>query len=56
MIGIYKPDVVALKGEEEIAMEGYRWFGRNRRSLHWKAVRGQVEMNCWFVKRCCGDK
>ena len=45
VIDFYKPDVVALvetwlRGEEEIAVEGYRWFGRNRRNLHRKAVRG----------------
>jgi len=61
VIDIYKPDLVALvatwlKGEEEIALEGYRWSGRNRRSLHWKAVRDQVELVCWFAKWCWGDK
>ena len=45
VIDFYKPDVVALvetwlRGEEEIVVEGYRWFGRNRRNLHRKAVRG----------------
>ena len=45
VLHFYKPDVVALvetwlKGEEEIGVEGYWWFGRNRRSLHRKAVRG----------------
>ena len=29
-----------LKGEEEIVVEGYRWFGCNRCTLHRKAVRG----------------
>ena len=47
VIDIHKPDVVALvatwlKGEEQIAMERCRWFGRNGRSLHRKAVRCQV--------------
>ena len=45
MIDFYRSVVMALvetwfKGEEEIVVEGYRWFGRNRRSLHRKAVRG----------------
>ena len=45
VLDFYKPDVVALvetwlKGEEEIGVKGYRWFGRNRRRLHRKAVRG----------------
>ena len=45
MIDFYRPDVMALvetwlKGEEEIVVDGYRWFGRNRRSLHRKALRG----------------
>ena len=44
MIDFYKPYVVALvetyacmvegPGEKEIGVEGCRWFGRNRRSLH----------------------
>ena len=45
VIDFYRPDVMALvetwlKREEEIVVDGYRWFGRNRRSLHRKAVRG----------------
>ena len=45
VLHFYKPDVVTLvetwlKGEEEIGVEGYWWFGRSRRSLHRKAVRG----------------
>ena len=45
VIDYYRPDVIALvetwlKGEEEIMVEGYRWFGCNRRTLHRKAVRG----------------
>ena len=45
VIDFYKPDMMALvetwlKGEEEIVVEGYRWFGRNRRNLHRNAVRG----------------
>ena len=45
VIDFYRPSVMALveawlKREEEIVVEGYRWFGRNRRSLHTKAVRG----------------
>ena len=60
VIDIYKPGVVALvatwlKGEEEIALERYRWFGRNG-SLHRKAVEGQVELHCWFSKRHWGDE
>ena len=43
VIDFYKPDMMALvetwlKGEEEIVVEGYRWFGRNRRNLHRNAV------------------
>ena len=33
IIDFYRPDVVAL-------VEGYTWFGQNRRHLHKKAVRG----------------
>ena len=45
VIDFYRPDVIALvetwlKGVEEIVVEGYRWFGCNRRTLHRKAVRG----------------
>ena len=45
VIDYYNPDIVALmetwlKGEEEIAVESYHWFGRNRRDLHRKTVRG----------------
>ena len=45
VINFYRPDVIALvetwlKGEEEIVVEGYRWFVCNRRTLHRKAVRG----------------
>ena len=29
-----------LRGEEVIEVDGYRWFGRNRKGLHRKAVRG----------------
>ena len=29
-----------LKGEEEIVVEGYVWFGRNRKSLYRRVVRG----------------
>ena len=29
-----------LKGEKEIVVEGYVWFGRNRKSLYRRAVRG----------------
>ena len=51
VIDYYRPDVIALvetclKGEEEIVVEGYRWFGCNRRTLHRKAVRGLVELRC----------
>lgn len=61
VIDIYKQDVEALvttwlKGEKEITMEGHRWFGRNGRSLHRKAVEGQVELDCWFSPRYWGDK
>ena len=42
---VYRLDVIALvetwlKGDEVIGVECYVWFGRNRRSLHRKAVRG----------------
>ena len=45
VIDFYRPDVEVLvetwlEGEEEIVVEGYRWFGRNRRRLHSQAVRG----------------
>ena len=41
----YKPDILALvetwrKGREEIVVDGYKWFGCNRHTLHRKAVRG----------------
>ena len=29
-----------LKGDEEVVVEGYKWFGNNRKHLHRKAVRG----------------
>ena len=45
VIGFYGPDVVAvveswLKGEDKLVVEGYKWFGNNRRHLHKNAVRG----------------
>ena len=45
VIGFYSPDVVAvgvswLKGEDEAVVEGYKWFGNNRKHLHKNAVRG----------------
>ena len=45
VVDIYRPDIMAvaetwLRGEEVIEVDGYRWFGRNRKGLHWKAVRG----------------
>ena len=45
VVDFYRLDVVALmetwlKGEEEIVLEGYQWFDRNRRKLHRKAVEG----------------
>ena len=55
VIDYYRPDVIALvetwlEGEEETVVEGYRWFGCNRRTLHRKAVRGGgvvfVELGC----------
>ena len=30
--------------EEETFVDSYRWFGRNRRRLHSKAVRGSGEV------------
>ena len=58
VMDFYRPGVMALletwlKREEEIVADGYRWFGRNRRSLHRKAVRGSGrELGCWCLKRC----
>ena len=45
VLDYYKPDVLALvemwlKGTEEIVVDGYKWFGCNRHTLHRKAVRG----------------
>ena len=45
VVDFYRPDIMAvvetwLRGEEVIEVDGYRWFGRNRKGLHWKAVRG----------------
>ena len=45
VIGFYSPDVVAvvkswLKGEDEAMVEGYKWFGNNRKHLHKNTVRG----------------
>ena len=45
VLDFYRPDVMALvetwlKEDEVIDVKGYLWFGRNRRSLHRKAVRG----------------
>ena len=45
VIDFYRPDVVALvetwlKAEDVLAVEGYKWFGQNRRHLHKNAVRG----------------
>ena len=37
VIDFYRPEVVALV---ETWLTGYRWFGRNRRMLNRKAVRG----------------
>ena len=58
VINIYKPDVVALvetwlKGEEEIAVEGYRWLGKNGRSLHWKGSGGVELLVCEGVGGMC---
>ena len=45
VIDFYKPDIMALvetclKGDEEVVVEGYKWFGHNRKHLHRNAVRG----------------
>ena len=45
VIDFYSPDIVALvetwlKGDEEVVVEGYKWFGNDRKHLHRKAVRG----------------
>ena len=45
VLDYYKPDILALvetwlKGREEIVVDGYKWFGCNRHTLHRKAVRG----------------
>ena len=42
VIDFYKPDIVTLvetwlKGDEEVVVEGYEWFGNNRKHLHRKA-------------------
>lgn len=55
VIYFYKPDVMALvetwlKGEEEIFVDGYRWFGRNRRQYS-NAVRGSGELSFLVVKK-----
>ena len=36
-------------------MEDYRWFGRNRRNMHDKAMRTLVQLVCCFVERCWRD-
>ena len=51
VINFYRPDIVALvktwlKGDEEVVVDGYKWFGNNRKHLHRKAVRGSVELEC----------
>ena len=45
VIDFYRPDIVALvetwlKGDEEVVVEGCKWFGNNRNHQHRKAVRG----------------
>ena len=45
VIDFYTPDVIGVVGtwlreEEVIEVDGYRWFGRNRKGLHRKEVRG----------------
>ena len=45
VIDLYRPDIVALvetwlKGHEEVVVEGYKWFGNNRKHLHRKTMRG----------------
>ena len=45
VIDFYKPDIMTLvetwlKGDEEVVVEGYKWFGHNRKHLHRNAVRG----------------
>ena len=45
VIEFYKPDIMALvetwlKGDEDVVVEGYNWFGHNRKHLHRNAVRG----------------
>ena len=52
VIGFYGQDVVAvvessLKGEDELVVEGYKWFGNNRRHLHKNAVRGSGGWGFW---------
>ena len=56
VIDFYKPEVVALeeiwlKGEEEIAVEGYRCMVWYRRSLHIGVSEGSGGVER-FVKRC----
>ena len=55
VLGFYRPDVMALvetwlKGDEVIDIERYLWFGRNRKSLHRKAVRGSGGIGCLLHK------
>ena len=45
VIDFYRPDIMALvetwlKGDEEVGLEGYKWFGSNKKHLYKKAVRG----------------
>jgi len=42
VIDFYRPEIVKtwLKGDEEVVVEGYKWFENNRKYLHGKAVKG----------------
>ena len=53
----YQPDVVALaetwlRGKEGVRVKGYQWYGRNRRCVSRKAVRGSGGVG-FLIKETC---
>ena len=59
VIDFYGPDIVKtwFKGDEEVVVEGYKWFENNRKHLHGKAVKGSGGVGvlfCGFRSRDCG--
>ena len=55
----YQPDVVAialaetwLRGKEGVRVKGYLWYGRNRRCVSRKAVRGSRGVG-FLIKETC---